>query len=384
MNKEQNINLVKLYIKSKIGVCSLKFIIYISLAIAIVACTKNSVQKYPNGTVAKETLKENGINVIKLYYPSGALMERIEMQDSIRHGLDETFYEDGKLESKVVYNHGKQKGNFTYYYPSGALMATVDESNHSIFYYESGAIHKEYKPINKEIDGEFTAYTPSSTISQKENFKNGNHYTTELFYSNGTRMEFSRRCENNRLNTTRYFENGQVHSIHDSIGQYRYYFEDGKLESEHTIKDSISEYRRYYPSGILASYRILKNKNPIESKSFFENGTLSKYELYMSQEEWESYGYKKNPGHEKLRVSFYPDSTIKDSCYAIKFGEKDANLCKRIYPGGVLQSVDSLKNDTLISHKFDWDSELVSTCKRYYDKNRLVEECQKFSKAKEK
>ena len=88
----------------------MKFFIYISLAIAIVACTKTSVQKYPNGTVAKETLKENGINVIKLYYPSGALMERIEMQDSLRHGLDETFYEDGKLESKVVYNHGKKKG----------------------------------------------------------------------------------------------------------------------------------------------------------------------------------------------------------------------------------------------------------------------------------
>ena len=367
-----------------IGVCPLKFIIYISLAIAIVACTKSSVQKYPNGTVAKETLKENGIKVTKLYYPSGALMERIEMQDSIRHGLDETFYEDGKLESKVVYNHGKQKGNFTYYYPSGALMATVDESSHTIFYYESGAVRKEYKPINKEIDGEFTAYTPSGTISQKESIKNGNHYTTELFYNDGTRMEFSRRSENNRLNTTRYFENGQVKSIHDSIGQYKYYFEDGKLESEHTINDSINEYRKYHTSGNLASYRIIKNKNPIESKSFYENGTLSKLELYMNQEEWESYGYKKNPGREKLRVTYFPDSTVKDSCYVIKFGEKDAKLCKRIYPGGVLQSIDSLKNDTLISHQFDWNSELKSTCKKYYDKNKLVEECQRFSKAKGK
>lgn len=60
-------------------------------------------------------------NVLREFYPEGALKSESEIKDGKRHGRYREYYEDGTLKVRGKYSKGKQKGTWKYYTEEGGF-----------------------------------------------------------------------------------------------------------------------------------------------------------------------------------------------------------------------------------------------------------------------
>ena len=62
------------------------------------------------------------VEVIKLYYKSGALWSETPYEDGKEHGIKKWYHESGSLRRESQYENGKRHGIDKIYYESSALM----------------------------------------------------------------------------------------------------------------------------------------------------------------------------------------------------------------------------------------------------------------------
>ena len=58
-------------------------------------------------------------NVLREFYPEGALKSEAEVKDGKRHGRYREYYEDGTLKLRGKYANNKPKGTWKYYTEDG-------------------------------------------------------------------------------------------------------------------------------------------------------------------------------------------------------------------------------------------------------------------------
>lgn len=58
-------------------------------------------------------------NVLREFYPEGALKSEAEVKEGKRHGRYREYYENGKLRLRGKYSHNQPKGTWKYYTEEG-------------------------------------------------------------------------------------------------------------------------------------------------------------------------------------------------------------------------------------------------------------------------
>ena len=131
---------------------------------------------------------------VEIKNEEGTTLERYQLiQDSIRHGIYESFYEEGSIFERSEYVQGILHGDRTIYFPDGT--PEIEEE------YVGGIIH-----------GDYTTYYNNGSINVKGNFKDGSlQGIVSKYFQTGELME-EVSFENNRENGPfkEYYKTGQV------------------------------------------------------------------------------------------------------------------------------------------------------------------------------
>lgn len=183
---------------------------------------------------------DNGQISLIIVKPKGTRTRDIVQGTDVR--LLVSYFENGKIESKMRSMGTKKEGETISYYPSGQLRSRdnytggilIDES---VRYHENGQLMYKIKYVYGKPDGQSTSYYENGKIKSKENFIDG--------LSDG---EF-----------VRYYEkNGQLEVRTNSImGKYNgkciWYFLNGNVSKIENYSNGIliGESKRYYENGTI-------------------------------------------------------------------------------------------------------------------------------------
>jgi protein TonB len=81
------------------------------------------------GTCAEVLSWGDATGLVRVFYPSGHLKEYVPYGDFVtgrRHGLTTTWFENGQLQTRQVFENGQRTGTLSVYYETGALKRQVD------------------------------------------------------------------------------------------------------------------------------------------------------------------------------------------------------------------------------------------------------------------
>jgi antitoxin component YwqK of YwqJK toxin-antitoxin module len=135
----------------------------------------------------------NSRKQIEIYYESGKIMERFQItRDSIKDGMYQSWFEDGKLYEEASYSNGKLVGERKIYYPNGQqeILETYNDKGELNgpykSWYENGNLKTEQQYADNVLQGILKSYYPNGKLKEqvtmKDNQENGAF--TE-YYPNG-------------------------------------------------------------------------------------------------------------------------------------------------------------------------------------------------------
>lgn len=102
--------------------------LHIFIACLIFSCKNNHhVEYHENGLLVKmdysgDTLNNNYIGEIKVYYPSGELKQCYEVKNSMKENVFKEYFKSGKLKYETSYKDDTIEGIETYYNPNGQVQ----------------------------------------------------------------------------------------------------------------------------------------------------------------------------------------------------------------------------------------------------------------------
>ncbi len=140
---------------------------------------------YPNGNLMEKRLYENGkLNGARLLYDEAGALEIEEHYENDQfHGPYLAYFKNGEIRVKGQYINNEMVGEWSYYYENGSLKETVTFEN------------------NME-NGPFEEFYPDGTVKAKGNYLEGDHEhgKLELFDSTGV-LERIMECERGACRT---------------------------------------------------------------------------------------------------------------------------------------------------------------------------------------
>lgn len=292
---------------------------------------------YPDGSPEKEFEFEKGLprNVHKEFYPAsmgGGLSRIYRFSDGKFEGIQEAFFEDGKLAAKLTYEKGLLNGPKMKWAPDGTV---IEEG-----IYVNGKIEGLYKLMNQE--GELIV------SNYKNGLKNGAH---QIFYplnEDGARVkrleanfkddklegEVSEYLESGSKVASMLYENGLLE------GRSVIYFANGAVSGTvdyiHNKREgkSIS----YFPHGKVQQELFFKNdlRNG-EERIYFDNGKLASL-YHFKDDEFDGLCQEWNPKGTLIFEAEYRN------------GRKHGKFCK-YYEDGSPRLVASYADDAIVSEK---------------------------------
>lgn len=158
---------------------------------------------------AWETFYENGKVETKGAYRNGKL-----------EGVYETYYENGKILCKGAYNNGKKQGLFEFYYDNEKVWAKVTYGNDA----EEGLYEEYYKNGKPKMKGSFkNGYKEGGWESF---FENGKTESKGTFSRNKPEGVYEEYYDNGQLKLKGSYQNGIKQGVWES------YYSNGKTKSK--------------------------------------------------------------------------------------------------------------------------------------------------------
>lgn len=135
----------------------------------------------------------NSRRQVENFYESGKIMERFQItKDSLKDGLYQSWFEDGKLYEESTFLQGKLVGNRKIYFPNGQLEIWEKYNDKGelngqyMSWYDNGNLKAEQLYVNNVLQGVLKTYYPDGKLKEqvtmKDNEENGPF--TE-YYPNG-------------------------------------------------------------------------------------------------------------------------------------------------------------------------------------------------------
>lgn len=276
---------------------------------------------YEKGVVIARTSYKNGkLNGKRIeYYPNGNIKYYFTHKDDNFHGLAESFYEDGKIESRTVWKDDKEgptimfdrKGNKqTEYVNNTGSPDPKNENKDVIEYWDNGNKRREYKEVNGKIEGVLKEYFMNGNLMKEENYHEGlrngesKHYNSDDPFLKKEKKQYLSVVYNyvgDKLDGKRitYYQSGEVKSTVSykngkEQGEYISYYKNGKTMSEKNYIDGMAngiERKFYENGGIIYEVNNKKGKRNGVLKKYYENGKLFERVKYKNGE-IEKYTYE--------------------------------------------------------------------------------------------
>ncbi|MEA3496507.1 MAG: hypothetical protein U9R42_10770 [Bacteroidota bacterium] len=263
-----------------------------------------------------KTLKGDLIEYV-ISYPNSGVKEIIRLKDSIKHGIQEVYYNDGKLSSKIEYKLGNLHGKYLLFDIQGNLKEKKEfkysskrkhsllDGDYEIYRHKILILKTSYR--DSLLHGEYAEYFTNGDLLIQARYKKGLLIGKKEKYSNSRKL----------LSRTNYLiikENGKKKSVLHGEATYFDYngnitkagnytkgkkdgvwtkYRNNKVVSEYKYKNDIKygEYKEYYQDGALRIKGILYERIKIGNKvntyvfdgqrlSYYKNGNIEKRESF--------------------------------------------------------------------------------------------------------
>ncbi|RAW01430.1 hypothetical protein DQQ10_11050 [Pseudochryseolinea flava] len=338
------------------------------------------ISYYLNGKVESKGLFENNetTGVWEFYYETGILKMRGILFKSSNYGLWEYFFESGKKSMEGIIYGKNREGEWKVYYENGQIKEIGEYKNNKRtglwkLYYESGALKGECD-YNDDF-GRYTEYYHSGKV-QGEGPRNGSRNTGHWRFF----------TEDGVLQSEGDFENGKKH------GDWKNYYTSGKLSSQGKyVNDQQSGPWEYYfdtgsgPTGVTqissrGEFKDGKKQGPWKSLNI--NGTLkSEADFNLNSGEVREYhasGKLKSKGKvvdgkKQGHWEYYAEDGKLEG--EAEF-EKGKGTYKGYFPNGSLQTKGTMEDDlkTGTWEIYEKDGKLSGYYKPFYEDRKLGKE----------
>ena len=124
-----------------------------------------------------------------MYYENRQLESTVPVDDGVRNGIMNVFYENGTLKYEGLWRNNKQEGLFKMYSENGNLIRENIFKNHKKIsqkeYFEGGGLKSKGSYKNEIKHGEWTEYFENGKLSTKTEFESGNKINMQSWFENG-------------------------------------------------------------------------------------------------------------------------------------------------------------------------------------------------------
>lgn len=189
---------------------------------------KIGIWKYYNNDGTLKTLEDYSTGEVTVYYPDGTRREHFYLKDGEEiHGDVELFYPCGALKEKLAYDNGKRQGKGQTYHENGAAKMT-------------------YTYTDDKANGEFRTYDATGVLRETESYKDGVITGDYRAYHSNARLESEGQYINGVAvgNWAHYHNNGKLrrkgayNSAGEPVGEWLYYDEDGQLTEKRPFDEA--------------------------------------------------------------------------------------------------------------------------------------------------
>lgn len=199
------------------------------------------------------------------YYPSGKIMERVQMVNGTLHGSYTSYFENGTVNTLGYYENGNRSGEWTQSYQDGNIGRKIRFENGQATYlqeYGYGKVFREGPMLDNKKNGEWKQYHLTEDYIQKnvppkikviEHYKNDVlHGEHKAFLEDGSLSSIIEYNEGKITRNRSFWANGQVISdctyVNGELhGQCISYEENGSLwtENNYVKGKNHGTYKRY-------------------------------------------------------------------------------------------------------------------------------------------
>ncbi len=300
-------------------------------------------------------------------------------------GVQEFYYESGKIQSRGELVGGLEQGEWTFYYENGVVLAEGNyedgiENGLWKWYNEFGSLSRTGNYINGLHDSTWINYNMDGSVIEENNYTLGRlSGAYRSFYDNGDVFQEGRYDRDNMDSVwSIYHENGMLSatgsfSNSELSGIWKYYNTTGKLTEEleyveggdvkilnvwsiqerQIVKEGNGTYRSYYDNGTPAAEGAVKDGKKVgEWTAYYSNGSrkeVGKYDGddYVLISAWDTKGdlmVEKGSGE---YVSYFDDTDKVLEKGAFKDGKREGRWELFYADSSIKQQVSNYKNGKL-------------------------------------
>ncbi|MDH4090757.1 MAG: toxin-antitoxin system YwqK family antitoxin [Cyclobacteriaceae bacterium] len=350
------------------------------------------------------------------------LKEVYQVQDTIRnipHGRYISYYLNGNVESKGLFDNNETSGIWEFYYETGKLKMRgilFKGANYGMweYFFESGQKSMEGIIYGKMREGEWKTYYENGQVKEVGTYENNKHVGPwKTFFEDGA-LKGEIEYADDFGRHTEYYHSGKIQGEGPQagtkkVGFWRYFAEDGTLQSEGEYTDGRKNgyWTDYYPSGkpsLKGSY--INDKPSGKWEYYFEDGTLSStgdFDQGKKDGYWKAFSsggklksevtfdrgsgeYREYYESGKLKLKglivddrrqgtwefFFEDGRREGTCEY----DKGKGTYYGYYPSGTLQTKGALEDDLKVGtwELYENDGKLSGYYRPYYDNRELSAE----------
>ncbi len=283
-------------------------------------------QNYLNGNIkSKIQLRYNYYDgEYSYYYPKGALQIKGDFLAGDREGVWTWFHENGKIKTQGQYRLGDKHGIWRYYFENGQLET---ETN-----YVLGKEHGLSKTYNKD-----------GILLRESEYNYGENNGYRKFYS-----------EEGNLQLIRYYEN-------DYLIGYSYLDKNGKEVPMIEVNNETAKIVSYFDNGKVArSFEFYKGKFNSTYKEYYYSGQLSEIQTYI------------NGANEGDHIVYYPNGTIKEKSF-YKSNRLEGQK-KYYYTNGKIKQTSNYIGGYLVGEELYFNEQGEKTKTLIYFNDEVIDE----------
>lgn len=322
-------------------------------------CISNyvSAQSISNNAIKDDTtfVFKNGIKEVTIKYPNGTVKEILHYKDTLKHGINEIYYQNGILNTKSYYKNGFLDGLMLIYNYQGLLIErknfkynpTVKKSelngDYIIYLDNRVQIKSSYKNNLKE--GKYFEYFPSGDIKLRANFSDGKFIGVKEEYAINKQL----------ISRSNYIITGDPeHRVSVLNGRSQTY-SPGKIllsDINYKLGNKDGVCKEYFSSGILKQDLIYKDgKRHGLGIYYYENGTLKSKNTFYESIQINDSLYKNV--YDGPKLEFFASGKLQSAEYYSM--NKKIGKWEKFNESGKLMMLSEYSNDLKVGEHASWD-----------------------------
>lgn len=188
---------------------------------------KTGIWKYYNKDGTLKTLEDYSTGEVTVHYADGTPREHFYLKDGEEiHGDVELFYPCGALKEKLAYAQGNRHGKGQTYHENGATKMTYtyvnDKANGEFRTYDATGILREIEHYKDAVlTGDYRSYFANAALQAEGQYVNGNMAGQWSHYHHNGKLE----------------RKGAYNDSGEAVGEWLYYDAQGKLTEKRSFDD---------------------------------------------------------------------------------------------------------------------------------------------------